>query len=117
MAALLSLLLRRFAFLFAEIFAHFGLLAIRSFVWYKVMRFGWFMVKVGIFVFLVQTFIAGIESVGNGIQASMPSVLSQGIGRILPNNFYACVSAILMAKFMVFALHVKDRVLNLSGDI
>ncbi|TFH86974.1 hypothetical protein EQG41_08970 [Billgrantia azerbaijanica] len=117
MGPLLSLLFRRLAFLFAEVFAHFGMLAVRSFVWFKVAKFGWFLVKLGIFVFLVETFMSGIESVANGIQAAMPGMLADGIGRILPSNFYACVSAILMAKFMVFALHVKDRVLNLTGDV
>ncbi|MGM0986560.1 MAG: DUF5455 family protein [Pseudomonadota bacterium] len=117
MAPLLSLLFRRLALLLSELFAHFGLLAVRSYIWFKVAKFGWFMVKLGIFVMLLQAFIAGIETAGNAISSSMPTMLSDGINRILPSNFYACVSALLTAKLMVFTLQVKDRVLNLGGNI
>lgn len=117
MAALFRILLSRLAPILVELLRHFGLLFVRGFIWYKVARFGVFMIKVGVLVFLLTALVNGIEQIGNGLTASLPPMLADGIGRILPDNFYTCVTAILTAKFLVFVFELKSRLLSMTGDI
>lgn len=117
MAALLRILLSRFGVLLTELLRHFGGLFVRAYVWWTATKIGFFMIKLGIFIGLLSALITGIESLFSSISTSMPPMLAEGITRVLPDNFYACVSAVLMAKFLVFTFQVKDRVLNLNGSI
>ena len=93
------------------------MLFVRGFIWYKFARFGIFVIKVGVLVFLLTTLVEGIEQIGSSLTAALPPMLADGIGRILPDNFYTCVSAILTAKFLVFVFELKSRLLSMPGDI
>lgn len=117
MAILLRILLVRFGKMFTELFLHFGGLFVRAYLWFKVAKFGIFTIKLGIFLGLLTAMVNGITALGNSIIVTMPPMLTDGINRILPDNFYACVSAILMAKFLVYTFHIKDRLLHLGGDV
>lgn len=117
MAALFRILFSRFGTMFTELFRHFGGLFVRAYLWFKVTKFGIFTIKLGIFLGLLKAMISGVTALGNSIMVTMPPMLTDGINRILPDNFYACVSAILMAKFVVYTFHIKDRLLHLGGDV
>lgn len=117
MAALLRILLSRFGILLTELFRHFGGLFVRAYLWFKVAKFGIFTIKLGIFLGLLTAMINGIKLLGNSIIVSMPPMLADGINRVMPDNFYACATTILLAKFLVYTFHIKDRVLHLGGDV
>lgn len=117
MAALLRILISRFGILFTELFRHFGGLFVRAYLWFKFTKLGIFTIKLGIFLGLLSAMINGITSLGNSIVVSMPPMLAEGINRVLPDNFYACVTVILLAKFIVYTFHIKDRLLHLGGDV
>ena len=61
--------------------------------------------------------INGIKLLGNSLIVSMPPMLADGITRVMPDNFYACVTTILLAKFIVYTFHIKDRVLHMGSDV
>lgn len=117
MAALLRLLLSRFGIMLTELFRHFGGLFVRAYLWLKVAKFGVFTIKLGIFLGLLSAMIDGITLLGNSIMVAMPPMLADGINRVLPDNFYACVTTILLAKFIVYTFHIKDRVLHMGSDV
>lgn len=117
MAALLRLLLSRFGIIFTELFRHFGGLFVRFYLWLKVAKLGVFTIKLGIFLGILSVMINGIKSLGNAIMVSMPPMLVDGINRVMPDNFYACASTLLLAKFIVYTFHIKDRLLQLGGDV
>ncbi|WP_110690671.1 DUF5455 family protein [Salinicola endophyticus] len=115
MGALVRLLFTALIPLARNFFKHFGTWFLQFFFWLKVARFGLFLIKVGIFVALITGTADVISSIVDSLTVAMPSVLADGVNRILPDNFSTCVSAIVLAKFTVMALHVKDRVLGLGG--
>lgn len=115
MGALVRLLFTALVPLLREFFKHFGGVLLRFFFWLKVAKFGLFMIKVGIFLGLITGMAAVISGVVDGLTVSLPPVLADGFNRVLPDNFSNCVAALVMAKFAVFALQVKDRVLGLGG--
>lgn len=115
MGIFFSFLLRGIGTLLMRFFVKYGETLTISLIYAIAARFLFFYAKVGIFVALVWGVISSIQALANTISAAMPDMLNEGIGRILPDNFYVCVSAILVAKFVVFTLHVKDRLLNMIG--
>lgn len=117
MAALLRILLSRFGILFTELIRHFGGLFVRAYLWLKVAKLGVFTIKLGIFFGILTAMINGIQLLGNSIIVSMPPMLADGINRVMPDNFYACATTILLAKFLVYTFHIKDRLLHLGGDV
>lgn len=117
MAALLRLLLRRFGTMLTELFRNFGGLFVRGYLWFKVTKLGVFTIKMGIFFGILSAMINGIKLLGNSIMVSMPPMLADGINRVMPDNFYACATTILLAKFIVYTFHIKDRLLHLGGDV
>lgn len=117
MAALLRILLSRLGILSTEFIRHFGMLFVRAYLSIKAMKFGIFMIKLGIFLALLTAMINGIKLLGNSIIVSMPPMLADGITRVMPDNFYACATTILLAKFIVYTFHIKDRVLHMGSDV
>ncbi|MBL1269804.1 hypothetical protein [Vreelandella titanicae] len=117
MAALLRLLLSRFGILLTELLTHFGGLFVRAYLWLKVAKLGIFTIKLGIFFGILTAMINGIKLLGNSLIVSMPPMLADGITRVMPDNFYACVTTILLAKFIVYTFHIKDRVLHMGSDV
>lgn len=115
MGALVRLLFTALVPLLRELFKYFGGFLLRFFLWYKVARFGLFLIKVGVFLGLITAMASAISGIVDSLTVAMPPVLSDGINRVLPSNFSTCVSAIVLAKLAVFALHVKDRLLGLGG--
>lgn len=115
MGALLRILLTRLSPLLEELLRHFGTLLVRFFLWLKVARFGIFLIKAGVILGLVEVMADLIASGIDRLIVSMPPMLADGIGRVLPDNFSLCVSAILMAKFAVWAFTIKDRLIGMVG--
>ncbi|MFC0267561.1 DUF5455 family protein [Kushneria aurantia] len=118
MIGFIGLILRlvpRFGVLLEAAFFSFAQLAVRFFLWFQVVRFGWLLVKIGLLGTFITIMATAIDALIGTLVVSMPPMLSDGISRILPENFSTCVSAIIMAKFAVFTLQVKDRVLSLGG--
>ncbi|MBZ9538924.1 DUF5455 family protein [Modicisalibacter tunisiensis] len=115
MGAILARLARILLPALEALLLNFGKLFLRFYFWLKVARFGLFLVKVGVVLGLITAMASGIDALVQGLSASMPALLADGIGRILPDNFAACVSALVMAKFFVWAFSIKDRLVNLGG--
>lgn len=115
MGALLRVLLTRLSPLLEELLRHFGTLLVRFFLWLKVARFGIFLIKAGVFLGLLKGMADLIAGTLNSLIVAMPPMLSDGIGRVLPDNFSLCISAILMAKFAVWAFTIKDRLIGMVG--
>lgn len=72
----------------------------------------WVGTKIGIFLLIFEQAVSAVESLASSFAAPLPGELSQGIGMVLPNNFSACLSAILTAKFIILLLSIKDSVLS-----
>lgn len=48
----------------------------------------------------------------NGISATLPSDLAQGIGAIKPDNFEACIAAIYSSKVAVWVFQQKRQLID-----
>ncbi|WIX31602.1 DUF5455 family protein [Salinicola sp. JS01] len=70
---------------------------------------GLFILKATILATVIVYFYSGVSDFIDTIIVSLPPMLSDGIARILPSNFVACVSAILGVKALafIFAIHSK----------
>ncbi|NYS79622.1 DUF5455 family protein [Halomonas glaciei] len=88
---------------FVELFVYFRRL---------IFQITWLSVKIAIFLYLFEQIIQAVELLFTTFAAPLPTELSNGIARVLPNNFTACITAILSTKFFFFVLSVKDRVLS-----
>jgi len=68
----------------------------------------WTTLYLSLLVGLAVTFVAII----NGVSASLPSDLAQGIGAIKPDNFEACMAAIYSSKVAVWVFQQKRQLID-----
>lgn len=68
----------------------------------------WTTLYVSLLTGLALTFIAII----NGISATLPTDLAQGIGAIKPDNFEACMAAIYSSKVAVWVFQQKRQLID-----
>ncbi|WP_110631256.1 DUF5455 family protein [Salinicola salarius] len=77
------------------------------------LRLALFMIKVGALLIIIGVIGNGVQSVLEGLNVSLPSFLQDGLARILPADFYFCLSAIITAKLLVFAFNVSSRLISM----
>ncbi|QNI02012.1 minor coat protein [Halomonas sp. SH5A2] len=53
-----------------------------------------------------------LAAIINGLSATLPSELAQGIGAIKPNNFEACMAAIYSSKIAVWVFQQKKQLID-----
>ncbi|WP_447554034.1 DUF5455 family protein [Vreelandella sp. EE22] len=68
----------------------------------------WTTLYISLLVGLAVTFTAII----NGISATLPTELSNGIAAVKPNNFEACISAIYGSKVAMWVFQQKRQLID-----
>ncbi|SES03367.1 hypothetical protein SAMN04487958_1062 [Vreelandella subterranea] len=53
-----------------------------------------------------------LAAIINGLSATLPSELAQGIGAIKPNNFEACMAAIYSSKIAMWVFQQKKQLID-----
>lgn len=78
-----------------------------------VLRTSLFLIKVGAIVLVISLLYTTIDDLFSTIAVSLPPMLSQGIERILPGNFIACLSAIIGVKAVAFLFAIYTKLISL----
>lgn len=77
------------------------------------LRSALFIIKVGAIVLAITLLYSTVSDLFETIVVSLPPMLSQGIERILPGNFIACLSAIIGAKAVAFLFAIYTKLISL----
>ncbi|NWO04563.1 MAG: DUF5455 family protein [Alteromonadaceae bacterium] len=65
-----------------------------------------------LYITLLVALAGTLAAIINGLSASLPSELAQGIGAIKPTNFEACMAAIYSSKIAVWVFQQKKQLID-----
>ncbi|AJY52134.1 DUF5455 family protein [Halomonas sp. KO116] len=77
------------------------------------LRVALFTIKIGAIVIVINLLYSSVSTLFDTIVVTLPPMLGDGIERILPGNFIACLSAIIGVKAVAFLFAIYTKLISL----
>jgi len=73
-------------------------------------------IMVSAYIALVTALAGTVSLILSGISATIPADLAQGLAMFKPDNFEACIGAILSTKVALWIYHTKSKFLEWESN-